>query len=237
MGVHEFDQVVGSSVATSRILPRASSTTITDPDVSDDPDSVQVLAELESGATAFVSLGRHYAGGDMATSKSLARATTSWTIPTSRRWRGHATDACAAQAAPSRPAPEVRLRRGDRRRRHCRVGSGDRALPVRRKDGDERLEGTARWHRRLRDDGPLSPYGYLAAPMIRRATYVLNDRDIRDATKPQSPRHRRTVGIDEYVTIGERSSSEATDVIDVARHGHPRGVAIAAAAAGKDRHL
>jgi myo-inositol 2-dehydrogenase/D-chiro-inositol 1-dehydrogenase len=47
-------------------LAASASTTITDPDVSDDPDSVQVLAELDNGATAFVSLGRHNAGGDMA---------------------------------------------------------------------------------------------------------------------------------------------------------------------------
>jgi myo-inositol 2-dehydrogenase/D-chiro-inositol 1-dehydrogenase len=42
------------------------SPTISDPDVSDDPDSAQVLCGTTSGATVFVSLGRHYAGGDMA---------------------------------------------------------------------------------------------------------------------------------------------------------------------------
>jgi myo-inositol 2-dehydrogenase / D-chiro-inositol 1-dehydrogenase len=39
---------------------------ISDSDVSDDPDSAQVLCETTSGATVFVSLGRHYRGGDMA---------------------------------------------------------------------------------------------------------------------------------------------------------------------------
>jgi len=66
MGVHEFDQarwLTGSNVTH---VAASASKTITDPRVSDDPDSVQVLAELQSGATAFVSLGRHYAGGDMA---------------------------------------------------------------------------------------------------------------------------------------------------------------------------
>jgi myo-inositol 2-dehydrogenase/D-chiro-inositol 1-dehydrogenase len=66
MGVHEFDQARWLTGSNFTKLAASASTTITDPEVNDDPDSVQVLAELESGATAFVSLGRHYAGGDMA---------------------------------------------------------------------------------------------------------------------------------------------------------------------------
>jgi myo-inositol 2-dehydrogenase/D-chiro-inositol 1-dehydrogenase len=66
MGVHEFDQARWLTSSNFTRLAASASTTITDPEVSDDPDSVQVLAELDNGATAFVSLGRHYAGGDMA---------------------------------------------------------------------------------------------------------------------------------------------------------------------------
>ncbi|MDE3064458.1 MAG: Gfo/Idh/MocA family oxidoreductase [Acidobacteriota bacterium] len=66
MGVHEFDQarwLLGSDVAR---LSAAASPVITDPECRDDPDSAQVLAVMASGATAYVSLGRHYAGGDVA---------------------------------------------------------------------------------------------------------------------------------------------------------------------------
>jgi myo-inositol 2-dehydrogenase/D-chiro-inositol 1-dehydrogenase len=66
MGVHEFDQARWLTGGNFTRLAASASTTITDPDVRDDPDSVQVLAELDNGATAFVSLGRHNAGGDMA---------------------------------------------------------------------------------------------------------------------------------------------------------------------------
>ncbi len=66
MGVHEFDQARWLTGSNFTHLAASASKTITDCDVSDDPDSVQVLAELASGSTAFVSLGRHYAGGDMA---------------------------------------------------------------------------------------------------------------------------------------------------------------------------
>ena len=56
----------GSPGATSLISRRALLLRLPTRDVSGDPDSVQVLGELANGATAFVSLGRHYAGGDMA---------------------------------------------------------------------------------------------------------------------------------------------------------------------------
>jgi myo-inositol 2-dehydrogenase/D-chiro-inositol 1-dehydrogenase len=66
MGVHEFDQarwLTGSDFTTMSVY---ASPAISDPDVADDPDSAQVLCGTTSGATVFVSLGRHYAGGDMA---------------------------------------------------------------------------------------------------------------------------------------------------------------------------
>jgi len=66
MGVHEFDQarwLTGSDVAH---VSAAASPVITDSAVTGDPDSAQVLATMASGATAYVSLGRHYRGGDMA---------------------------------------------------------------------------------------------------------------------------------------------------------------------------
>ncbi len=66
MGVHEFDQARWLSGGNFTRLTASASTIITDPEVSGDPDSVQALAELDNGATAFVSLGRHYVGGDMA---------------------------------------------------------------------------------------------------------------------------------------------------------------------------
>ncbi len=66
MGVHEFDQARWLAGSDFTCLHAAASPVITDPEVRDDPDSVQVLGSLKSGATAFVSLGRHFAGGDMA---------------------------------------------------------------------------------------------------------------------------------------------------------------------------
>jgi myo-inositol 2-dehydrogenase/D-chiro-inositol 1-dehydrogenase len=66
MGVHEFDQVRWLTGSDFARVSASASPVITDPEVNDDPDSVQVLADLESGSTAFVSLGRHYAGGDVA---------------------------------------------------------------------------------------------------------------------------------------------------------------------------
>lgn len=66
MGVHEFDQARWLTGGNFTRLAASASSTITDPEVTDDPDSVQVLCELDNGATAFVSLGRHFASGDMA---------------------------------------------------------------------------------------------------------------------------------------------------------------------------
>ncbi len=65
MGVHEFDQarwLAGSDLAKLRAV---ASSVVTDPDSAGDPDSAQVLGVTESGATVFVTLGRHYPGGDV----------------------------------------------------------------------------------------------------------------------------------------------------------------------------
>ncbi len=66
MGVHEFDQARWLSGGDLTTLSAFASTTVTDPQSDGDPDSAQVLGALTGGATAFVSLGRHFRGGDMA---------------------------------------------------------------------------------------------------------------------------------------------------------------------------
>jgi myo-inositol 2-dehydrogenase/D-chiro-inositol 1-dehydrogenase len=66
MGVHEFDQARWMTGSDFTTLSAVASSAISDPEVIDDPDSAQVLAETQSGATVFVSLGRHFSGGDMA---------------------------------------------------------------------------------------------------------------------------------------------------------------------------
>jgi myo-inositol 2-dehydrogenase/D-chiro-inositol 1-dehydrogenase len=66
MGVHEFDQtrwLTGSDFGQS-VAKAAPSGEVLASGV--DPDSAQVLASLASGAVALISLGRYYAGGDMA---------------------------------------------------------------------------------------------------------------------------------------------------------------------------
>lgn len=66
MGVHEIDQVRwltgGEFCATAALA----ATIVTDPDAHE-PDGAQLLGRLSTGATAFISLGRHYPGGDTAT--------------------------------------------------------------------------------------------------------------------------------------------------------------------------
>ena len=65
MGVHEFDQARWLSGQDFTDFTALASSVVSDPDAGGDPDAAQVLASLGS-ATAFISLGRHYAGGDMA---------------------------------------------------------------------------------------------------------------------------------------------------------------------------
>jgi myo-inositol 2-dehydrogenase/D-chiro-inositol 1-dehydrogenase len=66
MGVHEFDQarwLTGGDFTHSLALAAPSGVAL---ESGFDPDSAQVLASMSSGAVALVSLGRYYAGGDMA---------------------------------------------------------------------------------------------------------------------------------------------------------------------------
>jgi myo-inositol 2-dehydrogenase/D-chiro-inositol 1-dehydrogenase len=66
MGVHEFDQARWLTNGDFTTVTALASTAVTDPASGGDPDSAQVLAATDAGATVLVSLGRHYAGGDMA---------------------------------------------------------------------------------------------------------------------------------------------------------------------------
>ncbi len=66
MGVHEFDQARWLSGSDFTTMAAVASPAISDPEVRGDPDSAQVLCATTSGASVFVSLGRHYRGGDMA---------------------------------------------------------------------------------------------------------------------------------------------------------------------------
>lgn len=66
MGVHEFDQtrwLTGSDFGYAQAMAGPSGVALGS---GVDPDSAQVLASLSNGAVAVVSLGRYYAGGDMA---------------------------------------------------------------------------------------------------------------------------------------------------------------------------
>jgi myo-inositol 2-dehydrogenase / D-chiro-inositol 1-dehydrogenase len=66
MGVHEFDQVRWLSGQEFGDLDAVPGPRTTDPDATDDVDSAQAIAALSGGASAFVSLGRYFPGGDMA---------------------------------------------------------------------------------------------------------------------------------------------------------------------------
>jgi myo-inositol 2-dehydrogenase/D-chiro-inositol 1-dehydrogenase len=66
MGVHEFDQVRWLSGQEFGELDAVPGPRSTDPDATDDVDSAQAIATLSGGASAFVSLGRYFPGGDMA---------------------------------------------------------------------------------------------------------------------------------------------------------------------------
>jgi myo-inositol 2-dehydrogenase / D-chiro-inositol 1-dehydrogenase len=66
MGVHEFDQARWLTESDLTKLRAVASSVVTDAESAGDPDSAQVLGATESGATVFVTLGRHFAGGDVA---------------------------------------------------------------------------------------------------------------------------------------------------------------------------
>ena len=66
MGVHEFDQARWLTSGDFTQMTAVASAAVTDPANGADPDGAQVLCATSSGATVVVSLGRYYAGGDMA---------------------------------------------------------------------------------------------------------------------------------------------------------------------------
>jgi myo-inositol 2-dehydrogenase / D-chiro-inositol 1-dehydrogenase len=66
MGVHEFDQARWLTSSDFTSFTAVASSVVTDPESAGDPDAAQVLAATTSGATVFVSLGRYFADGDMA---------------------------------------------------------------------------------------------------------------------------------------------------------------------------
>jgi myo-inositol 2-dehydrogenase / D-chiro-inositol 1-dehydrogenase len=66
MGVHEFDQVRWLSGQEFGELSAVPGPPGAGPQAGDDPDSAQAIARLSGCASAFVSLGRYYPGGDMA---------------------------------------------------------------------------------------------------------------------------------------------------------------------------
>jgi myo-inositol 2-dehydrogenase/D-chiro-inositol 1-dehydrogenase len=66
MGVHEFDQARWLIASDLHDLRAVASSIVTDPESAGDPDAAQVLGRSASGATVVVTLGRHYAGGDVA---------------------------------------------------------------------------------------------------------------------------------------------------------------------------
>jgi myo-inositol 2-dehydrogenase/D-chiro-inositol 1-dehydrogenase len=66
MGVHEFDQVRWLSGQEFGDLEAVAGPRSPDAAAADDPDSAQAIGPLSGGASAFVSLGRYFPGGDMA---------------------------------------------------------------------------------------------------------------------------------------------------------------------------
>jgi myo-inositol 2-dehydrogenase / D-chiro-inositol 1-dehydrogenase len=66
MGVHEFDQLRWLSGQDITGIQAVAAELLSDPDVTGDVDSAQIIVALSGGATGFVSLGRHHPAGDMA---------------------------------------------------------------------------------------------------------------------------------------------------------------------------
>jgi myo-inositol 2-dehydrogenase/D-chiro-inositol 1-dehydrogenase len=65
MGVHEFDQLRWLTGQDISSVTAVAAGLMSDPEVTGDVDSAQVLAVLSGGGTGFVSLGRHHPAGDM----------------------------------------------------------------------------------------------------------------------------------------------------------------------------
>ena len=79
MGVHEFDQARWlTSSGFTTLFAVASS--VFDASAGGDPDGAQVLASMTNGATSLVSLGRHYAGGDMASVEVFGTRHHEWSM-------------------------------------------------------------------------------------------------------------------------------------------------------------
>src|SRR6202042_861361 len=66
MGVHEFDQLRWLTGQDITDVKAVAAELTSDPEVTGDVDSVQIILALSGGATGFVSLGRHHPAGDMA---------------------------------------------------------------------------------------------------------------------------------------------------------------------------
>lgn len=66
MGVHEFDQIRWLTGQEIGDLSVVSTPLLEEPGLWKDVDSAQAIARLSQGATALVSLGRYFPGGDMA---------------------------------------------------------------------------------------------------------------------------------------------------------------------------
>ena len=66
MGVHEFDQVRWLTRQEFGEIHAVASPLVGDSEVTGDVDSAQAIAALSGGATAVISLGRYFPGGDMA---------------------------------------------------------------------------------------------------------------------------------------------------------------------------
>lgn len=79
MGVHEFDQARWLTSSDFATLSAVASSVV-NVEADRDPDGAQVLASMTSGATALVSLGRHYAGGDMASVEVFGTRDHEWSM-------------------------------------------------------------------------------------------------------------------------------------------------------------
>jgi myo-inositol 2-dehydrogenase/D-chiro-inositol 1-dehydrogenase len=64
--VHEFDQLRWLTGQDISDVKAVAAELMSDPEVTGDVDSAQIIAVLSGGTTGFISLGRHHPAGDMA---------------------------------------------------------------------------------------------------------------------------------------------------------------------------
>ncbi|HUA27281.1 MAG TPA: Gfo/Idh/MocA family oxidoreductase [Streptosporangiaceae bacterium] len=76
MGVHEFDQLRWLSGQEITGIQAVAAGLMSDPGVTGDVDSAQIIASLSGGATGFISLGRHHPAGDMVRAEVFGTAGT-----------------------------------------------------------------------------------------------------------------------------------------------------------------